>query len=131
MPKIATVTLSQPLTIDGRPETIITVRKPKAGELRGLKLIDLNRNRAAAQIDEEQNFVEVQTKFRKSKLSSALNVGPSYFASTYLSNPIPQCDIYPTTISSRIFWTSNVRIGLGKPFTVIASLSIATSSRLI
>lgn len=41
MAKIATVTLTEALKIDGADEKTIGVRKPKAGELRGLKLVDL------------------------------------------------------------------------------------------
>lgn len=36
-----TVTLSAPVKIDGKDETKITLRKPKAGELRGLKLAEI------------------------------------------------------------------------------------------
>jgi hypothetical protein len=50
MTKISTVTLSNPLKIDGKDETIFTVRKPKAGELRGLKLIDLMQMDVSAMI---------------------------------------------------------------------------------
>lgn len=37
----ATVTLSKPVKIDGEEVTKITLRKPMAGELRGLKLTDV------------------------------------------------------------------------------------------
>lgn len=36
-----TVTLSQPVKIDGQAETRITLRKPKAGEMRGLMLVNV------------------------------------------------------------------------------------------
>lgn len=36
-----TVTLSAPVKIDGKDETKITLRKPKSGELRGLKLAEI------------------------------------------------------------------------------------------
>lgn len=39
--KTSDVTLSTPVTIDGQPVTGIDLRKPKSGELRGLKLSDV------------------------------------------------------------------------------------------
>jgi hypothetical protein len=39
--KLNSVTLSAPLKIDGTEEKVISLRTPKAGELRGLKLTDL------------------------------------------------------------------------------------------
>lgn len=41
MSKDNSVTLSKPLKIDGENVGIISLRTPKAGELRGLKLTDL------------------------------------------------------------------------------------------
>ena len=35
------ITLSQPLKIDGKEISEIDIRKPKAGELRGINLLDL------------------------------------------------------------------------------------------
>ena len=40
-PAAPTVTLSQPVTIDGETVTTITLRKPGTGELRGLKLTEI------------------------------------------------------------------------------------------
>lgn len=39
--ELAAVSLSAPIDIDGAKEQLITLRKPKSGELRGLKLVDL------------------------------------------------------------------------------------------
>ena len=36
-----TVTLSKPVKIDGKDETKITLRKPRAGEIRGLMLVNI------------------------------------------------------------------------------------------
>ena len=38
---MAKITLSQPIKIDGKEITEIDIRKPKAGELRGINLLDL------------------------------------------------------------------------------------------
>ena len=38
---MAKITLSQPFKIDGKEITEINIRKPKAGELRGINLLDL------------------------------------------------------------------------------------------
>lgn len=40
-PKPNTVTLTEPITIDGKDVSKITLRKPGTGELRGLKLAEI------------------------------------------------------------------------------------------
>lgn len=46
--KMNTVTLSKPVTVDGKEVNKITLRKPQPGELRGLALTDILRMEVAA-----------------------------------------------------------------------------------
>ncbi|WP_282094303.1 phage tail assembly protein [Epibacterium ulvae] len=48
--KMNTVTLSEPVTIEGEEVSDITLRKPQPGELRGLSMIDILRMETDAMI---------------------------------------------------------------------------------
>ncbi|WP_157946781.1 phage tail assembly protein [Thalassobius sp. I31.1] len=46
-----TVTLNDPVTVDGNPVSEITLRKPTSGELRGLSLVDILRMETTAMLN--------------------------------------------------------------------------------